>query len=239
MPDTVHPLYPCHSDEVVPLADLLRVSVARDFADFHELLPDDYPDAATFFKAYDKAVAAAAGLVSSATQQGQGMQITAHIQTLYDGLPRLLDRLSARVRRAEGLRVPPARFGIGAARAARNNNEHVPLATALKTVLQNIAANQQVLALKGHTAADTQALQELYDDLKQDTTDHGSSVSTQKGMTTTNIGTLNALWAVLKHVLADGKDLYRTSDKPKLDDYTYKQLLKKLRLRQAPKAAAK
>ncbi len=238
MADTVHPHYPCHSDEVVPLAALLRVSVARDFADFHDLLPDDYQDAATYLKAYDKALEAATGLVSSGTQQGRTMLITAHMQTVYDSLPRLLDRLSARVRRAEGLSVPLTRFGIAAARAARNNDEHVPLATALKTVLQNIAANKKALELKGHTAADTKDLQELYDDLTQDTTDRGSSVSTQKGLTETNIKALNALWAVMKHALTDGKDLYRTSDKPKLDDYTYKQLLKKLRRERAGKPAA-
>ena len=234
----IHPDYKCHSDEVVPLADLLRVSVARDFADFHDLLPDDYPDAATYLKAYDKAVQAATDLVSSATQQGQGMQITAHIQTVYDGLPRQLDRLSARVRRAEGLSVPLARFGIVAARSARNNNEHVPLASALKTILQNIAANKKPLELKGQTAADTKDLQDLYDDLTRDTTDRSSSVSTQKGLTEANIKTLNALWAVMKHTLADGKDLYRTSDKPRLDDYTYKQLLKKLRRGKAGKPTA-
>ena len=237
MTDAVHPLYPCHSDEVVPLAKLLRVSAARDFADLHDLLPDDYSDPATYFKAYDKAVQAATDLVSSATQQGEGMLITAHIRGLYDSLPRQLDRLSARVRRADQLSVPLARFGIAAARAARNNNEHVPLASALKTILQNIAANQKTLTLKGQTATDTKNLQELYDDLSQDTTDRGSSVSTQKGLTEANINTLNDLWALMKHLLNDGKDLYRTSDKPKLDDYTYKQLLKKLRLTPAGKPA--
>ena len=237
MPDAVHPLYPCHSDEVAPLAKLLRVSAARDFADLHDLLPDDYPDPVTFFKAYDKAVQDATDLVSSATQQGQGMQITAHIQEIYNTLPRQLDRLSARVRRAGELTVPLARFGIAAARAARNNNEHVPLASALKTLLQNIAANAKALALKGHTPADTKQLQELYDDLSQDTTDRGSSVSTQKGLTEANIKTLNTLWAMMKHLLNDGKDLYRTSDKPKLDDYTVKQLLKKVRLTPAARPA--
>ena len=235
--DSIHPAYKCHSDEVVPLAKLLRMSAARDFADLHDLLPDDYPDAASYFKAYDKAVQAATDLVSSATQQGQGMQITAHIQAIYDTLPRQLDRLSARVRRADALTVPLARFGIVAARAARNNAEHVPLASALKTLLQNIAANKKALAVKGQTAADTQQLQELYDDLSQDTTDRGSSVSTQKGLTEANINTLNTLWDLMKHLLADGKDLYRTSDKPRLDDYTYKQLLKKVRLTPAAKPA--
>lgn len=233
---TVHPEYKCHTDEVVPLARLLRTSAARDLADLHDLLPDEYgPD---YFPRYDAALATADALVSSSVQRAKGMVVTAHIQELYAQLPARLDRLAARVRRAEGLTVPAARFGIEAARRARNNDEKVPLATALKTILQNLAANGAALAPKGHQPADTAQIQALYDDLVQDTTDHGANTSTQKILTQDNIAVLNALNALMQHLLADGKALYRTSNKAKLADYTYRQLLKRVRLaRTAPPAS--
>lgn len=233
---TVHPEYTCHTDELVPLARLLRVSAARDLADLHDLLPDEYgPD---FLKGYDAALDAADALVASSVQRAKGMVLTEAIQELYAQLPAQLDRLAARVRRAEALTVPVARFGIAAARRARNNDEKVPLAAALKTLLQNIAANAPALAKKGQKPADTAALQTLYDDLVTTTTDRGAHTSAQKALTQDNVAVLNALNALMQHLLADGKDLYRTSNKAKLDDYTQKQLLKKVRLaRQTAKEA--
>lgn len=234
---TVHPEYKCHSDEVAPLARLLRVSAARDLADLRDLLPDDYdPD---YLTRYDAAVAAAEALVASSVQQAQGMVVTRHLQDLYAQLPAQLDRLAARVRRAEGLTVPADRFGVAPARVARNNNEKVPLAAALKTVLQNLEANGPALAKKGQKPADTTQLQELYDDLVATTTDHGAHASTQRSLAQDNIAVLNTLNGFMQSLFADGKDLYRTSNKAKLADYTYRQLLKRLRREQpAPAPAA-
>lgn len=224
----IHPEYTCHTDELVPLARMLRVSAVRDLADLHDLLPSDYgPD---YLARYDDAVNAADALVAPSVQQAKGMVMTTHIQGLYDQLPGLLDRLAARVRRAEGLAVPATRFGIEAARRARNNNENVALAAALKTVLQNIAANEAALAKKGHQPADTAQLQELHADLVQQTTDRGANTSVRKALTQDNVAVLNALNALMQHLLADGKDLYRATNKAKLADYTFKQLLKKVRL---------
>lgn len=233
--NTIHPEYKCHADELVPLALLLRVSAERDFAALHDLLPADYDK--TFFVSYDAAVAVADALVSSSVQRAKGMVVTQHMQELYTQLPALLDRLAARVRRAEGLTVPATRFGIEAARRARNNDEKVPLAAALKTTLQNIKANEEALAKKGQKPEDTALLQELHDDLVTDTTDQGANTSTRRGLSQENIIVLNALFTIMQHLLNDGKDIFRTSNKAKLADYTYQQLLKRVRLARKAKEA--
>ncbi|WP_046244194.1 hypothetical protein [Hymenobacter terrenus] len=235
--EPIHPDYKCHADELVPLARLLRVSVERDLAALTELLPDDYDK--DYLTRYDAAVAAAVALVPSSVQLAKGMVVTQHLQELYTQLPALLDRLAARVRRAEGLTVPATRFGIEAARRARNHNEKVALAAGLKTTLQNIAANEAALAKKGQKPEDTAQLQELYDDLVTNTTTQGAGTSTQKSLTQENIKVLNALYAFMQLVLADGKALYRTSDKAKLADYTFKQLLKRVRRDRQGDTAAK
>jgi hypothetical protein len=76
------------------------------------------------------------------------------IHALYEELPQQLDFLEARVRRAGELTVPAKRFGIAAAREARND-DHPALEAALKTLLQNLEANETALSTKGHKAADT------------------------------------------------------------------------------------
>ncbi|AHJ96204.1 hypothetical protein [Hymenobacter swuensis] len=100
---------------------------------------------------------------------------------------------------------------------------------ALKTLLQNIEANAAALAAKGQQPQDTQQLQDLYDALVADTTSQGSQMSTQKGNTEENLTVLNALYEPMTHLFSDGKALYGRSDKAKAQDYTFRQLLKRVR----------
>ena len=221
------PLFTCRFDEVAPLARLLWVSYQRDRADFVDLLPDDYTDA--FDRAYTAGLKAVGKLVATSVQQARGMVFTADIAALYEALPQLLNRLEARVRRAEGLTVAAKKFGIGDARTARNQGDKESLADDLKTLLQNIAANEPALKAKGQQPADTKKLQDLHDSLVDSSTSQGTSVSTQRQLSQANVETINELEKLMQHLFDDGKSLYERSDKTRLKDYTYKQLLKQVR----------
>jgi hypothetical protein len=137
------------------------------------------------------------------------------------------------VRRAEGLTVPAKKFGIAAARTARNEEDREALANELKTLLQNLATNQAALQTKGQQPADTQQLQGLHDALVASSTGHGSNTSTQRCLTQANVETVNALEKLMQHLFDDGKALYERSDPDRQKDYTYRQVLKQVR-RTAP-----
>ena len=225
--ERVNPDFSCRIDELVPLARLLRASYVRDQADFQALLPADYT--AAFLTDYDQRLAAADALEATSVQVARRMVFTERIHQVYEQLPQALDFLAARVRRATPLTVPADRFGIEQARRARNHDDHPGLEAALKTLLQNIAANSAALAQRGQQPADTQQLQDLYDSLVQETTAQGSHMSQQKSHTDDNMTVLNALYAPMKHLFDDGKALYARSDKAKYEDYTFTQLLKRIR----------
>ncbi|MDU0370554.1 hypothetical protein ACFPAF_09150 [Hymenobacter endophyticus] len=173
-------------------------------------------------------LAAADALEATSVQSAWRMVLTERLAGLYQQLPQLLDFLAARGRRATPLTVPADRFGLEQARRARNN-DHAGLEAALKTLLQNIEANAAALAAKGQQPQDTRQLQDLYDALVVDTTSQGSQMSTQKGNTEENLTVLNALYEPMTHVFSDGKALYGRSDKAKAEDYTFSQLLKRVR----------
>ena len=226
-PKRIRPLFTCRFDEVAPLARLQWASYQRDRADFVDLLPDDYTVA--FDSTYTTALKAVEKLVASSVQQAKGMVFTAAIAALYDALPELLNRLEARVRRAGGLTVPAKKFGVGAAREARNQGDHESLADDLNTLLQNVAANQGALKTKGQMPADTKKIQDLHEALVASSTSHGTNASTQRQLTQANVETINTLEMLMQHLFDDGKSLYERSDKARLKDYTYKQLLKQVR----------
>ncbi|WP_019946129.1 hypothetical protein [Hymenobacter aerophilus] len=225
--DAEKPDFACRIDELVPLARLLRASYVRDQADFQALLPDDYT--AAFLTDYDQRLAAADALEATSVQIARRMVFTDRIHQVYQQLPQTLDYLAARVRRATPLTVPADRFGIEQARRARNHDDHPGLEAALKTLLQNIDANSAALAQKGQQPTDTQQLRDLYDSLVQETTAQGSQMSQQKAHTADNMTVLNALYAPMTHLFQDGKALYSRTDKPKYQDYTFAQLLKRVR----------
>lgn len=227
LPKRIRPLFTCRFDEVAPLARLLWASYQRDQADFVDLLPDDYT--AAFDADFAKKLGAVNKLVATSVQQAKGMVFTAEIEALYEALPELLNRLEARVRRAEGLTVPLKKFGIGDARQARNQGDKEDLAGDLKTLLQNLTANKDALEAKGQKPADTKKIQDLYDALVTSSTGQGTSVSTQRQLTQANVKTINELEKLMQHLFNDGKSLYERRDKTRLKDYTYKQLLKLVR----------
>ncbi|RYU79291.1 DNA repair protein RecN [Hymenobacter persicinus] len=229
--------FSCRIDELVPLARLLRASYVRDQADFRALLPDDYT--AAFLTDYDQRYAAADALEETSVQIAKAAAFTQRLRELYEQLPQQLDFLEARVRRAEGLTVPAKRFGVVAARQARNEDDHPALEAALKTLLQNVAANAAALGKKGHKAADTAQLQTLDEALVAETTGRGTQLSNQKGHTQDNTATLNALYKPITHLLTDGKALYARSDKAKKADYTLSQVLKRVRQEREGKPAEK
>lgn len=219
--------------ELLPLARLLRASYVRDRADFVDLLPEDYkPKFLSDFNDHFKNVE---NLVRSSVAVAQRGVITARIEELLGGLPQLLNRLEARVRRAEGLTVAPKKFGIEAVRRDLNNDEHEGLAESLRTLLQNVAANKKLLMDKGLPQAEIDQLQELYDKLVQDSTAQGTALSDQRLLTADNVKLFRALYAPMKELMDDGKSLYKSSGDAKLKDYTLRKVLQQVRREQKEK----
>ena len=221
--------------ELLPLSRLLRASYERDRADFVDLLPEDYKP--KFLADYDAATQAVEKAVRSSVAVAQRGAITARIGELLGSLPQLLNRLEARVRRAEGLTVSAKKFGIEPVRRDRNNHEHEGLAESLRTLLQNIGANEKALADKGQKPEENAQLQELYDQLVADSTAQGSALSDQRLLTADNVKLFRALYAPMKHLMDDGKSLYKTADKVKLQDYTLRKVLQQVRREQKEKGA--
>ena len=217
--------------ELLPVARLLRASYQRDQSDFVDLLPEDYKS--KFLTDFDKAALAVEEAVRSSVAVAQRGLVAAHVETLLAGLPQLLNRLEARLRRAGGLTVAAKKFGIEAVRHDNNNSEHEGLAESLRTLLQNIATNKTALLAKGQTQAEIDQLQELYDGLVTDTTSLGSSLSNQRLLTADNVKLYRALFTPMKELLDDGKSLYKTADPTKLKDYTLRKILQQVRREQA------
>lgn len=222
--------------ELLPISRLLRASYLRDRTDFVDLLPDDYKP--KFLADYDEAAVAVEKATRSSVGIARRQTITARIDGLLEALPQLLNRLEARLRRAENLTVSAKKFGIEPVRHDRNTQEHEGLADSLNTLLQNIETNKTALLAKGQAQAEIDQLQELYTNLVADNTAQGGALSDQRLLTAGNVQLFRALYKPMKQLLDDGKSLYKTSDKTKLKDYTLRKVLQLVRRQQSGDAAA-
>lgn len=221
------PSFECRYEEIVPLAKLVRAHYLRDAADFTDLLPDEYNE--QFLPGYDARVAAADAVVRTRAAQAETQGIGQRLAAAGAALPRLLNRLEARARRAENLTVPLKKLGIREVRTAYESGDLEALDTEMKLLLRHLDANAAALAAKSHTAADTETLRTLHQTLMEGNTDQDISQTGSQRLTAANVQILTELYGAMKDVLADGKSLYRGEDPVKLKDYTLTELLKRVR----------
>ena len=65
-----------------------------------------------------------------------------------------------------------------------------------------------------------------------DSTAQGSAFSDQRLLTADNVQLFRALYQPMKHLLDNGKSLYKTSNKTKLNDYTLRNVRQQVRKEQ-------
>ncbi|GAB3831485.1 hypothetical protein GCM10028821_21220 [Hymenobacter jeollabukensis] len=220
-------MFNCRAEEVAPLARLLRAHYQEDAADFVELLPEEYGK--HFLTDYDARLQAAEAADSQRSAAGRSQQLGQQVLATMEQLPLRLNRLEARLRRAEGLTVPLKAFGLKPVRDAREANDPERLELALKTLLQNLDANAAALQAKGHKAEETEQLRALRQELAAGSTAQDVAQTRQQGVTQEATQVLNELFRLMQELMADGKSLYRGVDKAKVKNYTLTQLLKRVR----------
>ena len=230
MSDHVVASFTCRAEEVVPLGRLLRAHYVADEADFVDLLPEEYGKA--FLTDLDARLQAADTSASGRSAAGRSQLLGQQVRATMEQLPVQLNRLEARVRRAEKLTVPPKAFGIKAVRDAASAEDAERLELALKTLLQNLDDNAAALAAKGHKAAETAQLRGLREALAEGSTAQDLAQTSQQTVTQANLTVLNHLFRLMRELMADGKSLYRGVDKAKAKNYTLTQLLKRVRREQ-------
>lgn len=227
MSDRVVALFNCRAEEVAPLARLLRAHYVADEADFVDLLPDEYDK--RFLPDFDARLQAVEAAGSQRSAAARSQLLGQQVQTTMGQLPVMLNRLEARVRRAQHLTVPAKSFGLKAVRDAAKADDVERLELALKTLLQNLDDNVAALAAKGHKPEETEQLRTLRQALAAGSTAQDVAQTSQQEVTQQNTRVLNELYRLLQELMADGKSLYRGVDKAKVKNYTLAQLLKRVR----------
>lgn len=222
----------CKNEELPVVSGFVATSFERDlgfFSGYSPVFDSVYLDG---YKAKIKAVE---GLVYSGSETVALKLITEHSYSILDGLISPINHLEGYISLA-GKKVPlsPADFGLNMLRKSVRSRDVENVLSQLRIVNANIKKFKAELTEKGLTetviAMFTEAVPLLADDKKKGY----ELISNRAALVQNNMGTLNDLNDQLVSICDIGKILFKQTDKAKLKDYTFTQLMKKVRRTEKP-----
>jgi len=221
-------LYSCRDEELPIICDLAAISLERDLVDFTNYSPKFNVGYLAGFKTNT------ANAMIVAEPKTETLEHMASTTRLYSALDSLLDpisRLSGYLNLAhEKLNISAAEFGIVKLRECIASRDPEGALKNLHIVNSNIAKYRDLLVIQGLT-------RELIDQLIAASGNIGlgkheqyAILTNRKGLVQFNVTKSNDLYKQLQEILYTGKILYRKKDPAKLQEYTFSQLKKRVRL---------
>ncbi len=216
-------------DEELPvMAGYVAFSLERDLADFQAFSPIFSSDYLTAFKAQAQRVNE---LVFPATETSRLRIATQRLYSTMDSLLDPLARISGYLTLAKkNLVSSPSQFGVVALRNKITARDAEGVLKTLRVLNDNIAYHQPILQPVGLSDDMIALLKNAVDSIHADNQEQYKIVSARRELVQGNVGILNELYASIMEICNVGKVLYKTSDPQKLQEYTYTELLKRVRL---------
>lgn len=219
--------FTCKDEELPVVARFVAFSLNRDNADFSAFSPMFTQDYVTNFETQ---ITTTSELLEPASETLVKSQITQHYTATIKGLTKPIAAVSGYLKLANAsLKITDAAFGLTAVRKSIDNNDVEGVISNLRIVINNINTYKAVLAEKGLTDEFITGLNDAAKSIADDRQQQMEITSNRRQIVQNNISTFNAVWAQTAEILKIGKVLYQGTNPAKLADYTYAQLLKKVR----------
>ena len=222
----------CRIEELGPLDQMVRAMFTTNKEDYARASPDYAAPA--FTAGWNAAQEAFENLVPGTARRATDKEMTAAMTTVAKSLREPLNWLNIRLNRAakdQSLTVAADAFGLAEVRNEITTADMEGLDGALHYLLGMLETPQNLTALtaKGHTAADTQALLDARQQVRDFNTTQNSSQNAALELTQENIEAGNALWDYTSEVLETGRLLYKESQPKRARTFTLATLMKRIR----------
>ena len=214
-------------EEVPTLANFTLTSLQRDLTDFSTYKPAKYDPG--FIPAYQAKQLAVNNIINPLQYTAELQVITARIFQNTIALRPMLDRIEGYIADASPLTIAPKNFGISTVRKNINKDDQEALSGSLVYLITNLTNNMAALVAQGYTTTQHNAIKGLTEEIDQDNTAQNAKISARALLVVNNYSTINELAQMMKDIWADGKRLYKTGNKTKLNDYTNTKLLDRIR----------
>lgn len=214
-------------EEVPTLANFTLASLQRDFADFSGYKPAKYTAGA--LTVFQGQIATVNGIINPLQLTAELKLITARIFETTTGLRSIMDLIEGYIDDADDLTIGKKDFGISTVRKNITKDDQEALSSSLAFLISNINNNMTPLTTAGYTATLHTRLTTSKQSLDDDNTAQNQKISSRALLVSNNYGTINELCSSMKDIWKDGKRIYKTSNKTKLNDYTNAKLIERIR----------
>lgn len=227
MSNTTTRTYNCKDEELIPICKFTAFSVKRDLEEFSSYSP-------LFKKAYtdnyENMIAEASEIVEPESETILMKQATARINSNMDLVNDLMNKVGGYLSLSrKDINQTDAQFGLAAVRKSIKSKDAEGVTASLNIVSSNIQVYKTVLMAVGLTEETINTLKSLSVQIAEDKQQQYQTFVNRKAIVQNNLSKLNDLYAVQSEICNIGKILYKSTDKVKLAEYTFSELLKKVR----------
>ncbi|MFM2291326.1 MAG: hypothetical protein RIS29_1139 [Bacteroidota bacterium] len=227
--------YNCKDEELIPICKFVGFSLKRDLAEFTAYSPL-FNNA--YVSNYEAMIAQASDIVEPESETILMKQATARITNNMNQVNDTMNKVSGYLSLAKkDINQTDAQFGITALRKAIKSQDAEGVCGNLNIVISNIQVFKAVLLAVGLTEDMISTLKSISSQIADDKQQQYQTFVNRKSVVQNNLSTLNTLYATMSEITNIGKILYKSTDKTKLAEYTFTELLK--RVRQVSKADTK
>lgn len=217
----------CKDEELPVVAKFVAFSLKRDLADFTAFSPKFTTNYVTDF---ETKITTISDLLEPQSETLAKSIITARYTATMGGLTDSINRISGYIKLAKAeLNITDAGFGLPALRKSIDKNDVEGAIANLHIVLANINTYKAPLAAQGLTDEFISGLTAASQSMAADKQQQYEITSNRRSIVQNNVSLLNEVYDQISEINTVGKILYKGMDAAKLADYTFTDLLKKVR----------
>jgi hypothetical protein len=221
---------PCRIEELPFLADFTRDSFVRDTEYFKAFSPEFGNN---YLQTFDSQAQLVNEVVSPSLLMAEQKAITSRIAAHYTNARNITNRLERYTEMATDaklLKITVSDFGFKTLRKEIDRNNDEAVVKKLGEALQQADNNREALEPMGFTPAFRQELATFIQSFATDILNQKRKKEERLKLTENNSGQFSVLWKMISNIQNTGKVIFKEKDKSKLKDYTYTDLIKKVRL---------
>jgi len=225
--------YGCKDIEFIVICGFTTFSFKRDLSFFTKYSPNKFND--VYVKDLEVEVATAKDLVEPQSELVEQKAITDHLHTSMEAILEPLKWVKGYIEMAgSNISISVKDFGIIEARKSVEKQDIEGVLKGMHTVNTNIVKFKTILSAQGLTDELQKRLQADTDSIANDKQKQYEIQTNRKAILQNNVVFLNALYAKIAEIHAVGKILFKGNDPVKLQEYTLRELLKKVRRTSKP-----
>jgi hypothetical protein len=222
-------MYNVKDEELPFIAKFLLFNLKRDFADFAEYLPKIFT--VEYVNEFEQKIIVTDNLINPQSETVELKNTTAHLYSVMDNLIAPIDRVKGYIQFTKGaIPITVKDFGLVALKQKIHARDAEGALKNLKTVTTNLQKYKAQLMEQGLTEDIIECFNAAVEPIETDNQKQFEIMNERKVIVRDNKNLINDLYKVIIEICNVGKAIYKGKDTLKVQDYTFNELKKKVRI---------